>query len=62
MYTFIFIFYLVLLLISSDINECEVNNGGCQQLCHNLPGGYNCSCMEGFAPDKDNKDMCSGKL
>ena len=59
---FILILFLVLLYISSDINECEIDNGGCHHLCHNLPGGYNCSCLEGFAPDKDNEDICSGKL
>lgn len=31
-----------------DINECSVNNGGCQQKCINSPGSYACSCNIGY--------------
>ncbi|KAK9881868.1 hypothetical protein WA026_018067 [Henosepilachna vigintioctopunctata] len=31
-----------------DINECAVNNGGCDQKCMNTPGDYNCGCNIGF--------------
>ncbi|CAH0718127.1 unnamed protein product, partial [Brenthis ino] len=27
-----------------DIDECSSNNGGCDQLCINDPGGYHCQC------------------
>jgi hypothetical protein len=31
-----------------DVNECAINNGGCQQLCSNRVGSYACSCLSGF--------------
>ena len=35
-----------------DLNECDLSamchNGG---TCHNTHGGYNCSCLPGFAGD-----------
>lgn len=31
-----------------DINECHVNNGGCDQRCFNSPGSYNCLCNAGY--------------
>ncbi|KAK7166837.1 hypothetical protein R3I93_006571 [Phoxinus phoxinus] len=33
-----------------DINECEDPEfpAGCSQTCHNLPGGFSCSCETGF--------------
>ena len=30
----------------SDINECDVLNGGCDQKCDNNDGSYSCSCNE----------------
>lgn len=32
----------------ADINECAVNNGGCDQKCINSPGDYSCTCNVGF--------------
>jgi hypothetical protein len=31
-----------------DINECLINNGGCEHTCTNLDGSYMCSCNRGF--------------
>ncbi|XP_065064748.1 uncharacterized protein LOC135690976 [Rhopilema esculentum] len=31
-----------------DINECANSNGGCQQLCTNLPGTHRCGCNRGY--------------
>lgn len=31
-----------------DINECAVNNGGCDQKCVNTPSDSNCACNIGF--------------
>lgn len=32
----------------ADINECGVNNGGCDQKCINNAGDYSCGCNVGF--------------
>ena len=51
-----------------DINECLVDNGGCEFFCTNLEGinstnglGYQCGCNNGYqlAPnDHDCEGMC----
>ena len=66
-YVLIYIYYV-------DINECLVNNGGCEFSCTNLEGissttglGYQCGCDNGYqlAPDNhscDGMHTCSCKL
>ncbi|XP_076974768.1 vitamin K-dependent protein S isoform X1 [Tamandua tetradactyla] len=52
-----------------DINECKDPsnvNGGCSQICDNIPGSYHCSCKSGFimlSNTKECKDVdeCSIK-
>ncbi|HRE88458.1 MAG TPA: fibrinogen-like YCDxxxxGGGW domain-containing protein [Myxococcota bacterium] len=31
-----------------DIDECETNNGGCEQVCNNTSGAYTCECGSGY--------------
>lgn len=31
-----------------DVNECSVNNGGCDQKCVNIGGDYHCNCNVGY--------------
>lgn len=51
------LFYALLYFkIFSDINECSVNKGGCQNDCRNTPGGFICSCMNGFRLHSNGKD------
>lgn len=38
-----------------DVNECEVNNGGCYWACENTAGSYFCKCPAGFTLAPDNK-------
>ncbi|KAK3103423.1 hypothetical protein FSP39_019085 [Pinctada imbricata] len=50
----------------TDINECDVDNGGCPspQVCLNEPGTFHCQCKPGyvFTPDKQScvdEDECT---
>ena len=52
----LFILFLFLL----DINECDANNGGCDQTCVNNYGSFECKCNDGFVLE-DDKKSCSGK-
>ena len=44
-----------------DVNECDVNNGGCNQTCVNEIGSYHCECDIGFLLHNDSHD-CTGQL
>ena len=44
----------------SDINECGSSNGGCAQICVNIPGSFECVCDDGYDLGKDGKS-CTGK-
>ncbi|XP_054732983.1 fibrillin-1 [Anastrepha obliqua] len=41
-----------------DINECQLNNGGCEQICNNLPGSYQCACEQGLQIDTLTGNTC----
>lgn len=43
-----------------DIDECVVNNVTCQQVCTNIPGSYECSCLPGYVYN-DTNEICEGK-
>ena len=45
----------------SDFNECQLNNAGCEHICANSEGSYNCDCRKGFKL-KDDKFGCEGKF
>lgn len=47
-------------LILAEIDECEVNNGGCDQDCKNTEGSYECACEAGYVLSS-NKKTCLGK-
>ncbi|XP_033124327.1 uncharacterized protein LOC117122739 [Anneissia japonica] len=36
-----------------DYDECMVNNAGCDHLCSNTLGGFECSCSEGYSLQND---------
>ena len=42
-----------------DTDECLQVPKPCDQLCSNLDGSYNCSCIDGFAIDPSN-NTCEG--
>ncbi|XP_078488473.1 collagen alpha-1(XII) chain-like isoform X1 [Ciona intestinalis] len=39
--------------ILCDVDECEIGNYTCEQLCHNTEGSYICECYDGFALNDD---------
>ncbi|KAJ8791784.1 hypothetical protein J1605_020506 [Eschrichtius robustus] len=55
---------LLLPLGSADINECLVNNGGCDHFCRNTVGSFECGCRKGYKLLTDERtcqdvDECS---
>ena len=44
----------------SDVNECSINNGGCEQICVNEVGNYHCECHPGYKLAND-PISCVGK-
>ena len=50
---------LLLYCCISDINECSVDNGGCQHTCRNIIGSFHCQCRKGHVLDYNGK-TCSG--
>ena len=54
-------FYIFPQYISLDVNECLVNNGGCQQTCINIPGRRICDCKPGYALKENSETTCAGK-
>lgn len=44
----------------SDVDECSSNNGGCEHVCQNQLGSFQCDCEFGYKLDEDRRS-CSGK-
>ena len=40
--------------INADIDECLTDNGGCETLCVNTAGSFQCSCDAGYILAPDN--------
>ena len=45
----------------SDIDECDISNGGCDHICTNIAGSHNCSCRSGFYIETNGK-TCTGTV
>ena len=47
--------------ITIDINECLIDNGGCNQICLNTQGSFTCSCGTGYILDVADNQTCKDK-
>ncbi|XP_055621202.1 tolloid-like protein 1 [Toxorhynchites rutilus septentrionalis] len=45
---------------STDVDECAMNNGGCQHECKNTLGSYTCSCHNGYTLQDNGHDCKEG--
>ena len=45
--------------ICNDIDECS-NGNGCDHICFNLPGSFECECREGYQLETDGRS-CKGQ-
>ena len=43
------------------MDECKKKNGGCNQICVNKPGTFECTCKVGYKLGT-NKKTCSGNI
>ena len=48
-------------LCSTDRNECNDGNAGCEHICTNTSGSFICSCDTGYQLDGNGLN-CSGKV
>ena len=49
-----------IVLYITDKDECAVNNGGCQHICKNTVGSYECACHNGFTLHENKHDCKEG--
>lgn len=54
-------FFLPPDFIASDIDECASDSHGCDQMCTNTDGSYECWCDKGYLLDADGH-TCEGTL
>ena len=44
-----------------DIDECDLDNGNCQEVCNNTLGSFECDCRTGFTLQPDGR-TCRGTI
>ena len=44
-----------------DMDECALNDGGCQHSCENTHGSFVCTCPPGYHL-ADDRRHCTGEL
>lgn len=53
--------YLTVYTTYVDIDECSIDNGGCEHSCINTNGSYYCSCNYGYTIDTSDHHHCNGE-
>lgn len=48
--------------LSADIDECRLNNGGCDHVCRNTVGSFECSCKKGYKLLTNERTCQGGRL
>ena len=48
-----------IIYFNPDVNECDVDNGNCSQICTNTNGSFICECNVGYQLDTDGT-TCNG--
>lgn len=52
--------FRVFWFLFKDIDECRLNNGGCDHVCRNTVGSFECSCKKGYKL-LTNERTCQGR-
>ena len=52
-------FHNSIICFNPDVNECDVDNGGCSQICTNTNRSFTCECNDGYLLDSDGT-TCNG--
>jgi len=47
-------------MLSTEYDECQTEDHGCQHICVNTIGGYRCECKIGYELNPDGR-TCEGK-
>ena len=58
-YLILYVYYLVMCI---DIDECAEGTDGCDQVCTNRIGSYNCSCSIGYRIARYDGHGCDGMM
>ena len=53
--------YLFCGCFATDVDECQADNGHCEQICVNSPGSFSCRCSEGHQLENDGKRCRTGR-
>ena len=54
-------FFISFRISHLDNDECGDENGGCDHICINTPGGFECKCRKGYTLNED-EFTCTGNL
>ena len=49
----IYLVYIIMCIVIIDIDECLMDNGGCNYVCNNEMGTFSCSCTTGYELQPD---------